>query len=88
MARIFSLTATAEPEVANSLVKTLSGLFGLLLIVGIGVGLAGFFSGARTSIQQYPGGSLGPVDIDLRFFCHHFHRTVPTGGNQPCFRRQ
>jgi len=45
MANEFSLTAVAEPEVANSLVKTLSGIFGLLLIVGVGVGIAGFFIG-------------------------------------------
>lgn len=45
MANGFSIAATAEPEVANSLVKTLSGLFGLLLIVGVGVGLAGFIVG-------------------------------------------
>ena len=45
MANGFSLTATAEPEVANPLVKVLSSAFGLLLIVGVGVGLAGFFIG-------------------------------------------
>jgi molybdopterin-containing oxidoreductase family membrane subunit len=45
MANEFSLTAVAEPEVANSLVKTLSGIFGLILIVGVGVGIAGFFIG-------------------------------------------
>jgi molybdopterin-containing oxidoreductase family membrane subunit len=45
MANGFSLTATAEPEVANSLVKVLSGIFGLLLLVGVGVGVAGFFIG-------------------------------------------
>lgn len=45
MASGFSLTATAEPEMVSSQVKILSGIFGLLLLVGLGVGLAGFFIG-------------------------------------------
>ena len=61
MATGFSLTATAEPEVANSLVKTLSGMFGLLLIVGLGVGLAGFFIGHEhifNNTREVPWGLL------------------------------
>jgi molybdopterin-containing oxidoreductase family membrane subunit len=61
MATGFSLTATAEPEVANSLVKTLSGMFGLLLLVGLGVGLAGFFIGHEhifNNTREVPWGLL------------------------------
>ncbi len=45
MANGFSLTATAEPEVSNPLVKMLSIFFGLMLAAGIVVGLAGFVIG-------------------------------------------
>lgn len=45
MANGFPLTATAEPEVSTQQVKVLSGLFGLLLAVGVVVGLVGFFVG-------------------------------------------
>jgi len=61
MANEFLLTATAEPEVANPLVKTLSGIFGLLLIVGVGVGLAGFFIGHEhifNNTREVPWGLL------------------------------
>lgn len=61
MANEFSLTAVAEPEVANSLVKTLSGIFGLLLIVGVGVGIAGFFIGHEhifNNTREVPWGLL------------------------------
>lgn len=61
MANGFLLTATAEPEVANPLVKTLSGLFGLLLLVGVGVGLAGFFIGHEhifNNTREVPWGLL------------------------------
>jgi molybdopterin-containing oxidoreductase family membrane subunit len=61
MANGFLLTATAEPEVANPLVKTLSGIFGLLLIVGVGVGLAGFFIGHEhifNNTREVPWGLL------------------------------
>jgi len=61
MANGFSLTATAEPEVANSLVKTLSVLFGAMLIGGVGVGLAGFFIGHEhifNNTREVPWGLL------------------------------
>lgn len=61
MANGFSLTATAEPEVSNPLVKMLSGVFGLLLIVGVGVGLAGFFIGHEhifNNTREVPWGLL------------------------------
>ncbi len=40
-----SLAAVAEPEVSNPLVKALSALFGIMLVAGVGIGLAGFFIG-------------------------------------------
>jgi molybdopterin-containing oxidoreductase family membrane subunit len=61
MANEFSLTAVAEPEVANSLVKILSGIFGLLLIVGVGVGIVGFFIGHEhifNNTREVPWGLL------------------------------
>lgn len=61
MALGFSLTATAEPEVANSLVKTMVVLFGLVLIVGIVVGLAGFVVGHEhiyNNTREVPWGLL------------------------------
>ena len=61
MANGFLLTATAEPEVANPLVKTLSGLFGLLMLAGVGVGLAGFFIGHEhifNNTREVPWGLL------------------------------
>ena len=42
---MFVLTATEEPEVSTPLVKVLSGIFGLLLLIGVGVGTVGFFIG-------------------------------------------
>jgi len=61
MANGFSLTATAEPEVVNSQVKIMSGLFGLLLVVGVAVGLAGFFIGHEhmfNNTREVPWGLL------------------------------
>lgn len=61
MAKESFLTAAAEPEVARPLVKTLSGLFGLLLVVGVGVGLAGFFIGHEhlfNNTREVPWGLL------------------------------
>jgi molybdopterin-containing oxidoreductase family membrane subunit len=61
MANGFLLTATAEPEVGNPLVKTLSGLFGLLLLAGVGVGLVGFFVGHEhifNNTREVPWGLL------------------------------
>lgn len=61
MANGFSLTATAEPEVVNPQVKIMSGLFGLLLVVGVGVGLAGFFIGHEhmfNNTREVPWGLL------------------------------
>lgn len=61
MANGFSLTAAAEPEVANSFVKTLSVLFGLLLLIGVGVGLVGFFVGHEhifNNTREVPWGLL------------------------------
>ena len=45
MMSFFSLTATAEPEVATSTTNLLTGLFALLLVAGVGVGLYGFIVG-------------------------------------------
>jgi molybdopterin-containing oxidoreductase family membrane subunit len=61
MANGFLLTATAEPEVANPLVKSLTGLFGLLLVAGVGVGLAGFIVGHEhiyNNTREVPWGLL------------------------------
>lgn len=61
MANEFSLTAVAEPEVANSLVKTLSGIFGVLVLVGVGVGIAGFIIGHEhifNNTREVPWGLL------------------------------
>jgi len=87
MATGFSLTATAEPEVANSLVKTLSGMFGLLLIVGLGVGLAGFFIGHEHIFNNTREVPWGLLISTYAFFCHHLYRTLSFSGNQPRLRR-
>lgn len=61
MALGFSMTAVAEPEVANPLVKTLSVLFGIMLVAGVGVGLAGFFIGHEhifNNTREVPWGLL------------------------------
>ncbi|RJX24528.1 MAG: polysulfide reductase NrfD, partial [Desulfobulbus sp.] len=41
MANIFSLAATAEPEVATSGTKVLTGVFGLMVLIGVSAGLYG-----------------------------------------------
>ena len=61
MAKQFSLTITAEPEVANPLVKSMSILFGLMLVAGVGVGIAGFFIGHEhvfNNTREVPWGLL------------------------------
>jgi molybdopterin-containing oxidoreductase family membrane subunit len=61
MAKQFSLAITAEPEVANPLVKSMSILFGLMLVVGVGVGIAGFFIGHEhvfNNTREVPWGLL------------------------------
>ena len=57
----FSLAATAEPEVSTSSTNILTGFFGLLLIVGVGVGLYGFFVGHEevyNNTREVPWGLL------------------------------
>jgi len=57
----FSLASTAEPEVSTSGTNLLTGLFGLLLIVGVGVGLYGFFVGHEhvyNNTREVPWGLL------------------------------
>ena len=57
----FSLATTAEPEVATSSTNMLTGLLGLLLIAGIGVGLYGFFVGHEhvyNNTREVPWGLL------------------------------
>ena len=61
MAKQFSLAITAEPEVANPLVKSMSILFGLMLVAGVGVGIAGFFIGHEhvfNNTREVPWGLL------------------------------
>lgn len=61
MAKQFSLAITAEPEVANSFVKGMSILFGLMLVAGVGVGIAGFFIGHEhvfNNTREVPWGLL------------------------------
>jgi molybdopterin-containing oxidoreductase family membrane subunit len=57
----FSLTATAEPEVSTSSTNILTGLFGLLLLAGVGTGLYGFFAGHEhvyNNTREVPWGLL------------------------------
>ena len=61
MSQEVSLTAVAEPEVSSSLVKTLSVVFGALLLTGVGVGLAGFVVGHEhifNNTREVPWGLL------------------------------
>ena len=53
MAHGFSLATTAEPEVGRPGINALTGLFGLLLISGIGVGLYGFYAGHEHVYNNY-----------------------------------
>ena len=53
MANGFSLATTAEPEVARPGVNLLTGLFGLLLLSGVAVGLYGFFAGHEHVYNNY-----------------------------------
>ncbi len=57
----FSLATTAEPEAASSGANVLAGLFGLLLIAGIGAGVYAFFAGhehAYNNTREVPWGLL------------------------------
>lgn len=45
MANGFSITATAEPEVASSGTRAITILFVLMTLVGVGAGLYGFYAG-------------------------------------------
>jgi len=57
----FSITATAEPEVARSSTKTLTLLFALMAIAGISAGLYGFYAGHHNvynNTREMPWGIL------------------------------
>jgi len=61
MANGFPLATTAEPEMAGSLVQRLSIFFGSMLVVGAGVGLAGFIIGHEhlfNNTREIPWGLL------------------------------
>ena len=61
MAKLFSLATTAEPEVGSPVVNALTGLFGLLLVSGLAVGLYGFFVGHEhvyNNTREVPWGLL------------------------------
>lgn len=61
MANGFSLATTAEPEVGRPGINALTGLFGLLLISGIAVGLYGFYAGHEhvyNNTREVPWGLL------------------------------
>jgi len=61
MANVFSLAATAEPEVARPSVNVLTGLFGLVLLAGLAVGLYGFVVGHEhvyNNTREIPWGLL------------------------------
>ncbi|WP_310598974.1 NrfD/PsrC family molybdoenzyme membrane anchor subunit [Desulfobulbus sp.] len=61
MANGFSLATAAEPEVAGSMVKSLSIFFGLMMAIGVGVGLAGFIVGHEhlfNNTREVPWGLL------------------------------
>ncbi len=57
----FSLATTAEPEMSTSSINLLTGLFGLLLVAGLGVGLYGFIVGHEhvyNNTREVPWGLL------------------------------
>lgn len=61
MANVFSITATAEPEVSTSGTKTLTAIFALMALVGISVGLYGFYAGHHAiynNTREMPWGIL------------------------------
>lgn len=61
MANGFSLAAIAEPEVAKPKVNMLTGVFGLMLLVGLAAGLYGFFAGHHNvynNTRELPWGVL------------------------------
>lgn len=61
MANVFSIAATAEPEVSTSGTKTLTAIFALMALVGISVGLYGFYAGHHTvynNTREMPWGIL------------------------------
>lgn len=61
MANVFSIAATGEPEVATSGTKTLTGLFALMVIVGVSAGLYGFYAGHHevyNNTREMPWGVL------------------------------
>jgi Ni/Fe-hydrogenase subunit HybB-like protein len=61
MANVFSLAATAEPEVATSGTKTLTGLFALMVLIGVSAGLYAFYEGHHVmynNTREMPWGVL------------------------------
>ncbi|HBI14449.1 MAG TPA: polysulfide reductase NrfD [Desulfobulbaceae bacterium] len=61
MANGFSLTATAEPEVATSGTKILTGLFALMALIGLSAGLYAFYEGHHVmynNTREVPWGVL------------------------------
>ncbi|MDD3618391.1 MAG: NrfD/PsrC family molybdoenzyme membrane anchor subunit [Desulfobulbaceae bacterium] len=61
MANVFSITATAEPEVSTSGTKTLTAVFALMALIGIGAGLYGFYAGHHAiynNTREVPWGIL------------------------------
>lgn len=61
MANGFSITATAEPEVATSGTKTMTALFILMALIGLGAGLYAFYAGHHAvynNTREMPWGIL------------------------------
>ena len=61
MANVFSIAATAEPEVATSSTKTITAIFALMAITGICVGLYAFYAGHHNvynNTREMPWGVL------------------------------